>query len=146
MWDLADGRREPAPRSSVKLLPGVDDSDVDPVLWAYLGAIATRHRLDVGPMLIVTSLRRAPGPRKSLHSPPPGELCRAADLRRWSLDTAKKAEEFAIWLQKRYGDSLGVLLEPEWLTAEQLAERGGRAAVAPHLHVQLKPGATLLQL
>ena len=130
----------------MRLLPGVDATDVHPTLWAFLGAIATRYRLDVGGELVVTSLRRPPGGRFSLHSPEPGQLCQAADLRRWDLNKAGKAEVFAKWLQNRYGPGLGVVLEPEWLTAEQLLERGGKDAVAPHLHVQLKPGDVLYLL
>ena len=116
----------------------VNPEGVHPVLWLFLGAIATRHRLDIGPELVVTSLRRRPGPRPSLHSPPEGELCRAADLRRWALDKAGFTQNFVGFLRRRYGQSLGVVLEPEELTPAQIAERGGRDKIAPHIHVQLK--------
>jgi hypothetical protein len=120
------------------LKPGVDQDNVHPVLWTYLGAIATRHRIVTSLELIVTSLRRPPGPRASLHSPPAPHPCRAADLRRWALDNQRMAAAFAKDLQRMYGRELGVVLEPEWLTPLEVAARGGLSAIDPHLHVELK--------
>lgn len=117
---------------------GADATDVHPVLWAILGAIALRHRVDTKHELVVTSLRRPPGPRPSRHSPPAGQLVTAADIRRWVLDRTRSAEAFAHLLQHEYGGHLGVVLEPEWLTAEELAARGGPQLVAGHIHVELK--------
>jgi len=122
----------------VRLKDGVDAQDVHPVLWTYLGAIANRHRLAAGVELVVTSLRRPPGRRSSLHSPPPPQLCRAADIRRWYLDTGEKVTAFVNELRRAYGRELGVVLEPEELTPEEIAERGGLDKIAGHIHVQLK--------
>ena len=125
----------------MNILAGVDPAGVDPVLWVYLGAIATMHRQITDAELIVTSLRRPPGDRPSRHSPPPGEPCTAADIRRWALDHENVAAGFARDLQRRFGAELGVVLEPEWLTADEVAARGGVAAIGPHLHVELKGAA-----
>ncbi|HEY2938159.1 MAG TPA: hypothetical protein VGJ25_16265 [Gaiellaceae bacterium] len=122
----------------MRLADEVDAREVHPVLWAFLGAIAYRHRLVAGVELVVTSLRRPPGPRPSLHAPPPGQLCRAADLRRWYLDTTTDAPDFVNQLRHAYGRELGVVLEPEELTPEEIAERGGVEKIAGHIHIQLK--------
>ena len=66
---------------------------------------------------------------------------RVADVRRWALDDHHKAAAFARGLQQEYGAELGVVLEPEWLTPEQIMERGGVTMVAPHLHLELKVDA-----
>lgn len=123
------------------IIDDVDSTGVHPVLWVFLGVISQRHRVATGNTLIVTSLRRPPGPRPSRHSPPEGELCQAADLRRWALDAAHESVTFARALQRDYGAVLGVVLEPEWLTPDQIAERGGLDKIGPHLHVELKDTA-----
>jgi hypothetical protein len=120
------------------LLDDVNATDVHPVLWLALGAIATYHRGTTAAEMVITSLRRAPGPRRSLHSPPPGELCQAADIRRWYLDERANAHSFGRLLQQRFGAWLGVVLEPEWLSPAEIEERGGYDSIAPHLHVELK--------
>lgn len=120
------------------LKAGIDATEVDPLLWTYLGGIALLHRELTGAQLVVTSLRRAPSVRPSLHSPPPGMRVAAADLRRWELDDREMAEAFARELQRRWGGDLGVVLEPEWLTEDQLRDRGGRDNVTGHVHVELK--------
>lgn len=122
----------------MRLSDGVDARDVHPVLWLYLGTIARLHRDVAGVELVVTSLWRPQGPRPSLHSPAPGKAVRAADLRRWYLDSHHAADDFANLLRHRYGAELGVVLEPEELTPEEIAERGGLDKIAGHLHVQLK--------
>lgn len=140
---VARARRAAAARRTarVKLLPSVNADGVSPVLWAALGAIAVRHRAVTEQGLVVTSLRREPGTRRSLHAPPEGAIVEAADFRRWYLDWKSAAVNFCRRLQAEYGSFLGVVLEPEWLTEEQIDERGGIANVAPHVHVQLKaPG------
>lgn len=123
----------------MRLADGVDVHDVHPVLWSYLGAIAREarvwHLTEAG--LVVTSLRRPAGPRPSVHSPEDGGPVRAADLRRHAFP-GDHAERFCNHLQSLFGPELGVVLEPEWLTPEQIAERGGLAHVEPHIHVQLK--------
>jgi len=65
-------------------------------------------------------------------------LCEAADIRRWQLDTTHSAGAFANVLQHLYGAGLGVVLEPEWLTPEEIAARGGIEKIAGHIHVELK--------
>ena len=116
----------------------VDATGIHPVLWIFLGAIALRHKRATGKPMVVTSLRRKRGRRPSKHSPPKGELVRAGDLRRWYFRDAQSAEEFCKDLQRDYGSQLGVVLEPEWLTPKQIAQRGGIKKIAPHIHVQLK--------
>jgi hypothetical protein len=123
------------------IMGGVDRTNIDTVLWLYLGAISQRHREWTGHPMVITSLRRPPGPRPSLHSPPDGIPCRAADIRRWLLNDSDQAANFARRLQTDFGLELGVVLEPEWLTPEQVAERGGMSKIAGHLHVELKAQA-----
>ncbi|MEE9360856.1 MAG: hypothetical protein V3U85_10275 [Hyphomicrobium sp.] len=84
--------------------------------------------------MVVTSLRR-PYKHGSRHSEPYDVLVTAADIRRWDLDQIGEAEDFSRWLQTALG--LGVLLEPEWMTPEQVAARGGVDAIPPHIHAQL---------
>jgi hypothetical protein len=122
----------------VDLLPDVDAEGVHPGIWTYLGILALEHRVWTGRELVVTSLRRAPGDRPSRHAPEPGALCTAADFRRWYLDERDAAEAFCRMLQARFGFDLAVVLEPEWLTQEELSERGGILKVQPHVHVQLR--------
>ena len=122
----------------VNIKTGVDATDVHPVLWTFLGAIALRHRTETGHELVVTSLRRPPGPRASKHSPGLGGLCEAADLRRWQLDTTHSAAAFANVLQHLYGACIGVVLEPEWLSESEIAARGGLDKITGHIHIELK--------
>lgn len=125
----------------MRLLDGVDGEGVHPTLWLFLGAIAERHRYYTQAELVITSLRRPAGPRPSLHSPRAGELVMAADIRRHALDRDESAARFCRIMQNDWGDYLGVVLEPEWLTPREVALRGGLAAIGPHIHVQLKTPA-----
>jgi hypothetical protein len=122
----------------VKILETADVRGIDPRLFVWLLVVDAVHRQAAGAELIVTSVRRPHGKRPSKHSPPPDELVTAADVRRWDLDKRGIAEVFARNLQSQYGPWLGVVLEPEWLKPKEVEERGGLAAIAPHLHVQLK--------
>jgi len=122
----------------VKVNPGVDTRLIDPGVWLFLGAIAQIHREWTGEQLTVTSLRRPPGGRVSLHSTKEHEPVRAADFRRHQLDDAHGADPFCRYLQMRFGEWIGVVLEPEWLSLAELAERGGVLNVEPHVHIQLK--------
>lgn len=122
----------------MNIKPGVDATDVHPILWAFLGAIAVHHFTDTSHELVITSLRRPPGPRVSRHSTGPGGLVTAADIRRWPLDRTHSAESFAHMLQHKYGKHLGVVVEPEWLSAEEIAARGGFDPANGHIHVELK--------
>lgn len=126
----------------MRFKPGVDASNIAPALWLFLGAIADRHRKLTGESLVITSLRRPPGPRPSLHSPGPGQLVGAADLRRWTLDEDGAAEVFCRALQASWPGELQIVLEPEWLTEAEIAARGGLETIAPHIHVELGPGPT----
>ena len=122
----------------MKLNPGVDARLVDPGIWFFLGLLASEHRRWTGQELVVTSLRRPPGSRASRHSPLENSFVTAADFRRWALDAKTAADPFCRMLQAFYGEDLGVVLEPEWLTPAELSERGGVLQVDPHVHVQLK--------
>jgi hypothetical protein len=122
----------------MQLKPGVNARLVHPGIWIFLGIIAEEHRRWTSEELWVTSLRRPPGGRVSFHAPKEYEEVRAADFRRHVLDTTAAAEAFCRMLQARFGRDLGVVLEPEWLTTEELSERGGVLNVDPHIHVQLK--------
>lgn len=122
----------------MKLNPGVDARLVDPGIWIYLGLIACAHRIAAGEELVVTSLRRPPGDRPSRHAPLQHSFVTAADFRRHALDARTTAENFCRMLQMLYGAELGVVLEPEWLTTEEISERGGILQIDPHVHVQLK--------
>lgn len=122
----------------MRLKPGVDWQQVDQVLWIWLGIIALEHRTWTDEELVITSLRRPDSPWPSRHVVKAGELVGAADLRRHALDRLSAAEVFCRMLQLRWGEYLGVVLEPEWLTASELELRGGALQVDPHVHVQLK--------
>lgn len=122
----------------VKLNPGVDARLVDAGIWIFLGLIARSHRVWTGSELVVTSLRRPPGGRPSRHTALENHPVGAADFRRHSLDERRAAEPFCRMLQVLYGEDLGVVLEPEWLTPEEISERGGILQIDPHVHVQLK--------
>ncbi len=122
----------------MRLKPGVDAHLVHPGIWILLGCVADHHRHWTGDELVVTSLRRPPGDRPSRHAPKETEEVTAADFRRHALDELHRAEAFCRMLQALYGQDLGVVLEPEWLTQEELSERGGVLQVDPHVHVQLK--------
>lgn len=120
---------------AVQLKRGVDPTHVHPLLWVKLALADREHQVQTGMELVVTSLRRPPKP-PSKHSPPADVYCTAADLRRHRLDALDRTEKFCRWLQVHLG--LGVLLEPDWMLDEQIAARGGRDAIAPHIHTQLK--------
>lgn len=120
------------------LLPYVCSAHVHPQLWLWLHVLEDNHWQATGHELVIASPRCPSRSRPSRHSPPAPMMCRAVDIRRWHLDARGLAEPFARELQHYYGAHLGVILEPEWLTENELRRRGGRAAVAPRLHVQLK--------
>lgn len=122
----------------MRLKLGVDATDVEPGVYLWLGAISRAHRAWTDKELVVTSLRRKPGARASWHSPKEHELVRSADIRRWYLDGDSLAEAFCRMIQARYGDALIVVLEPDWLTPEELEERGGVLNVDPHVHLQIR--------
>jgi len=131
---------------------GVDRDGVHPMMWAWLGVVAGYHFELTEKTLWVTSLRRpyVAGAPTSKHSPKPPTLSSAVDIRRHDLDRIDYAEDFARDIQREYGQHLGVLLEPEWLTLRQLEQRFGitirtpsqeraaRSRVGPHIHLQLK--------
>ena len=116
----------------------IDTRLVHPAIWMYLGVIAAEHRLWTREPLVVTELRRPPTDRPSRHAPKEDEEVTAADFRRHVLDTLHAADAFCRMIQARWGDELAVVLEPEWLTPEELSERGGVLRVDPHVHVQLR--------
>jgi hypothetical protein len=120
------------------VLDGVDWDGVHPLVWLWLGKLSVAHRAWTAEGITVTSLRRPVGPRPSKHSPLPGGLVEAADIRRWALDRTGRTERFCRELQRQHGGYLGVVLEPEWLTPAEVAERGGAGKIAPHIHLQLK--------
>jgi len=122
----------------VRLKPGVDPRLVDPGIWVFLGLIARAHREWTGEELWITSLRRRPTDRPSRHAPLEHSYVTAADVRRHVLDAVSAADPFCRMLQTLYGGELGVVLEPEWLTTEEISERGGILQIDPHVHVQLK--------
>ena len=111
---------------------------MEPGIYLWLGALSRAHRAWTDKELVVTSLRRPPGDRPSWHSPKEFELVRAADIRRWYLDGDKLAESFCRMVQARYGDALKVMLEPDWLTRDDLERRGGLLNVDPHIHLELR--------
>lgn len=115
---------------------GVDRRDVSPVVWWYLPTAERLHLALVGEELVVTSMRRPWG--SPAHNPPAGELVRAADLRRWYLDRAGAgvARAFVDTLNAYLAPHCRVLLEPEDLSEEAIAERGGLEKIAPHIHLQ----------
>ena len=122
----------------MRLKLGVDATHVEPGIYLWLGALSRAHRAWTDKELVVTKLRYPPGDRPSWHSPKEHELVRAADIRRGYLDCEDLAEVFCRMIQARYGDALKVLLEPEWLTPEELERRGGALNVDPHICIVLR--------
>ena len=119
----------------MRLKRGLDPEGVHPFLWGKLALADREHKILTGEEMIVMSLRRHPEPG-SKHSPEVDVKATAADIRRWRLDKLQATEEFCRWLQTELG--LGVLLEPDWMTKEQIAARGGIDNIDPHIHTQLK--------
>ena len=120
----------------MKLTHGLNPELVHPKLWERLGLADREHVILTGEELVLTSMRRPPRKKASKHSPGWGVKCTAADVRRWRLDALGITEEFCKWMQTTLG--IGVLLEPEWMTAQQIKERGGIEKIDPHIHVQLR--------
>lgn len=121
----------------MRLKPGVDQTQVDPVLGLWIGVMAGHHKDWTGIELVVTSLRRPSSQRASRHVVKAGELVTAVDFRRWYLDEDEIAETFCLMLLARYKTWLTVILEPDWLSDAELEIRGGVLNVDPHVHVQL---------
>ncbi len=119
----------------MRLKRGLDPEGVHQLLWGKLALADREYQIITGEEMDVTSLRRHPKPG-SKHSPEPDVKATAADIRRWRLDKLGITEKFCRWLQQELG--LGVLLEPDWMTKEQIAERGGIDKITPHIHAQLK--------
>lgn len=122
----------------MKILPDVDSSGVRPELWCWLLVLEKMHWRYTRQEIVLTSLRRPVG--SIVHAPFAGDLVVAADLRRHILDERGPlvAHGFCRMLQQLYGDTLGVVLEPDWLTPAEIERRGGISGVEPHIHVQLK--------
>jgi len=122
----------------VQFKDGVDTTGVSRVLWYYLPQVDRFHYVFTGEDLVVTSMRRTWG--SIVHNPSPGDEVLAADLRRWYLDELRAglADSFCTVLNIRFGHALRVVLEPEWLTPAQIAERGGVEAIDPHIHIQVE--------
>ena len=139
--------------------PEVDQRGVHPRLWYAISWLDRLHHQWTGDELTVTSLRRQFELGKvSRHAPlPPINpkpfldprqwdqfFVTAVDIRRWSLDGTGRltAETFCKHIQHEHGEELGVVLEPEWLTAEEIQRRGGIYNIAKHVHLQLKQPIT----
>ena len=124
----------------MKLKDGVDATGVSPVLFFWLGVLCAEHAIAARMEMVVTCLRRplGGGAEGSHHEIPKPDDVTAADIRRHYLDARKNAESFCRMIQRKYGKDLGVVLEPEWLTIDQIAERGGIENIDPHIHFQLK--------
>jgi hypothetical protein len=123
----------------IAMKDGVDWRGVHPALWYKLALANEKHAQMVSNRLTVTSLRRPflVGARLTKHTTEdPREFVLAADMRRWDLDRFGMTIEFCRWMQVSL--NLGVMLEPEWLTVEQIAERGGVDAIDAHIHTQLR--------
>lgn len=144
----------------LRIKPGCDFTGIHPDVVFWVGVVAGHHLELTGRPLWVTSARRQYRSGViSRHSPPlcavHGVLCAerpdlgstecrlnlvtAWDFRRWYLDEkADRAERFCKMLQEKYGTYLGIVLEPEWLSAAEVARRGGIKKVSPHVHCQTK--------
>jgi len=119
----------------MKLKRGVNRDNVHALLWGKLLLADKQHIVTTGEELVVTSLRR-PVSSGSRHSPAAHVPVTSADIRRWRLDALDGAEDFCSWLQTVL--DLAVLLEPDWMTKEQIEERGGRNKIDPHIHCELR--------
>ena len=133
---------------------GVNIDDIHPMLWFWLGKVDELYLAERIGEMVVTSMRREYDPglgRFTWHSPGwtiPEDLIpepvRAADIRTTALTREGLDYQFARIVQGVYGEYLGVVLEPDWLSKEQIEARGGADRVTPHIHLQLKePGLEL---
>lgn len=121
----------------MRLKPGVDQTQLDPVVGLWIGVIAGHHKEWTEKELVVTSLRRSASARPSRHVVKANELVTAVDFRRWYLDEDSLADPFCRFLVGRYKTWLTVILEPEWLSDAELELRGGALQIEPHVHIQL---------
>lgn len=123
---------------------GLDASGVHPRLWQFLMWLDQEHLEWTEETLWVTDLRRPydvdvntrhATAFESIGDPRyvSNTLVTAGDIRRWALDEIGKAAEFCRHVQATHGDQIGVVLEPEWLSA-----RRRRRMTGPHIHFQLK--------
>lgn len=125
---------------------GLDASGVHPRLWQFLMWLDQLHLEWTEETLWVTDLRRPyeidvstrhATAFESIGDPRVPSVCKtlatAADIRRWALDEIGKAEAFCRLVQELEGSQIGVVLEPEWLSA-----RRRRRMTGPHIHFQLK--------
>ena len=121
---------------------GVDCSLVHPQLWLYMGLISAWHKEATGYNAVWTSITRLNG-KPSYHNPihaaeqhKSKELfTTAADMRRWYFADFPALEKFVLMVKRRL--DIGALIEPEWMSARQIASRGGIDKIAPHVHWQL---------
>lgn len=122
----------------MKLRMGCNPSGVDPALWIWIGVIALHHSAWTGLESVLVHLRRETSRGCPLHCPPHPELVRAVDFRRHMLDERDQSATFCQFLRSLYPGHLKIRLEPEELTHEELAERGGVHMVEPLIHIELR--------
>jgi len=150
----------------VKFAEPIDKTRVHPRLWMFLTFLDDEiFGWSKETEITVTSLRRPFTGKRTKHAAPSFEeledldperqaplFVLAADVRRWGLDAerADAASEFCQSIQARFGVQMGVVLEPDWLSRDDLYARGlgqiktledetaARAKVDPHIHFQLK--------
>lgn len=131
--------------------PGVDSSRVHPLIWVYAHQIAMWHQDVTGYRMVITSMTRDSGssyhnpsyagqqhnmvaPRHSM-VPTRIDLSSAFDMRRWYFKDFSQLEQFCLEVKQEL--DIGCLIEPEWMTLQQIARRGGVNKIAPHVHWQL---------
>lgn len=121
---------------------GMHSADhVHPLLWVYINQIGKWHQEQTGYRMVVTSMIRWNG-KASYHNPDHAKdkhkffryLSTAFDMRRWYM-TFPQLEKFCLDVKRSL--DIGCLIEPEWMSAKQIAARGGIQNIAPHVHWQL---------
>ena len=130
-------------RRPFDLKEGVTLNRVHPQLMAVAGYIACRHMEVTGKRMVITSAARL-GEKPSYHNPSwykADGWCRAFDMRRWYFDSFRVLEKFVMWCKDEL--DVGALIEPEWMTPEQVEERGGLDSIDPHVHWQIGSGNQL---
>lgn len=115
---------------------------VHPQLLVYVGFIARAFFVDTRHRMVITSMSR-PGGGATRHDPQYKGWCLAFDMRthdprtgeRYGHETPNRLYTFVYSIKSVI--NIGALVEPDWMTPEQIAERGGLENIAPHVHWQI---------
>lgn len=139
------------PKLPFRVKSGVDSQRVHPLIWVYAHQIGIWHQDVTGYRMVITSMSRHRG--SSYHNPSYAgsqhsmvaprhssvatriDLSTAFDMRRWYFNNFPMLERFCLEVKEEL--DIGCLIEPEWMTPEQIEARGGIDKIVPHVHWQL---------